>query len=70
MEAKIVYEILEKILDSYMEFVSVVEVMNEMYGCPKEIKDKMAESIQNKKDTWGVMLEGIRKKMGNENENN
>lgn len=63
MEAKIVYEILEKILGSYMEFVSVVEVMNEIYGCPQEIKDKMKEIIQNKKDTWGVMLEGIRKKM-------
>ena len=70
MEAKIVYEILEKILGSYMEFVSVVEVMNEIYGCPQEIKDKMKEIIQNKKDTWGVMLEGIRKKMVKENENN
>lgn len=63
MEAKIVYEILEKILGSYMEFVSVVEVMNELYGCPQEVKDKMKELIQNKKDTWGVMLEGVRKKM-------
>lgn len=70
MEAKVVYEILEKILGSYMEFVSVVEVMNEIYGCPQEVKDKMKELIQNKKDTWGVMLEGVRKKMGNENENN